>query len=191
MMVINRMSRLFGVPVVALAAASLSPNAGREAGEKFQRVLDEQLRSGEVLTFTEREVNSFFAYEPPPEIPDGISNVRVQILDDRGLIDADVDLRRVRAAGGSEPSFLLRLLLRGERHVRASCRFTSSDGVGVVDVESVTIDRTVLQGPLLDWLLAQYVAPRVPEFQPGEPMPLPKKLKQIRLEKGRAVVARF
>ena len=144
-----------------------------------------------MLTFTQREVNSLFAYEPPPEIPDGITNVRVQIFADRGLVDADVDLHKVQAAGGSEPSFLLQLLLHGERHVRASCRFTSTDGVGVVDVESVIIDRTVLQGPLLDWLLAQYVAPRVPEFQPGEPMLLPKNLKEVRLEKGRAVVQGF
>ena len=190
-MVIDRMKWFLGAPIVALAAASLSPSAGREAGRKFQRVLDEQLRPGEVLTFTQREVNSFFAYEPPPEIPDGITNVRVQIFADRGLIDADVDLQRVTAAGGAEPDFLLLLLLRGERHVRASCRFTSADGVGVVDVESVSIDRTVLQGPLLDWLLAQYVAPRVPEFQPGKPMPLPRKLKQVRLEEGRAVVEGF
>ena len=190
-MLIDRMKWFLGAPIVALAAASLSPDAGREAGRKFQRVLDEQLRSGEVLTFTQREVNSFFAYEPPPEMPEGISNVRVQILEDRGLIDADVDLEKVQAAGGSEPSFLLWLLLRGERHVRASCRFTSADGVGVVDVESVSIDRTVLQGPLLDWVLAQYVAPRVPEFQPGEPMLLPKNLKEVRLEKGRAVVQGF
>ena len=180
---------LVGLTAWALtAAATLSPHAGRTAGEKLQRVMDERLGPSEVLTFTDHEVNSFFAYEPPPEIPDGISNVRVQILEDSGLIDADVDLEKVQAAAGSRPSFLLKLLLHGERHVHASCRFTSADGVGVVEIESVEIDGTVLRGPLLDWIVDQYVVPRVPEFQPGEPMPLPKKLRAVRLEHGRAVV---
>ena len=187
-MTTNLIKWLLVLPGVALVAATLSPRAGRSAAEKLQRIVDEGLRSNEVLTFTEHEVNSFFAYLPPPQIPDGISNVRVRILEDRGVVDADVDFQRVQAAGGSEPSFLIRLLLRGERHVRAHVSFTSADGIGVADVESIDIDGTVLRGRILDWLLDQYVAPRVPEFQPGEPIALPRNLKQIRLAKGRAVV---
>ncbi len=179
---------LFGLAACVLTAATLTPHAGRTAGEKFQRILDERLRPSEVLVFTDQEVNSFFAYEPPPEIPEGIENVRVQILEDSGLIDADVDLQKVQAAAGSRPNFLLGLLLNGERHVRARCRLTSADGVGVVEIESVDIDGRVFRGALLDWIIAQYVVPRVPEFQPGEPMPLPKKLKAVRFENGRAVV---
>ena len=187
-MTTNLIKWLLVLPGVALAAATLSPRAGRSAAEKLQRIVDEGLRPNEVLTFTEHEVNSFFAYAPPPQIPDGISNVRVQILEDRGVVDADVDLQRVQAAGGSEPSFLIRLLLRGERHVRVHVSFTSADGVGVAYVEAIDIDGTVVRGRILDWLLAQYVTPRIPEFKSGEPIPLPKKLKRIRLEKDRAVV---
>ncbi len=179
---------LLGPVVCVLTAATLTPHAGRTAGEKLQRIIDERLRPSEVLIFTEHEVNSFFAYELPPEIPEGINNVRVQILEDSGLIDADVDLQKVQAAAGSRPSLLLGFLLSGKRHVRASCRFTSADGVGVVEIESIDIDGWVFGGSLLDWIIDHYVVPRVPEFQPGEPMPLPKKLKAVGLEEGRAVV---
>ena len=173
---------------VALAAAPLSPDAGRMAREKFHRIVDERLLPNEVLVFTEQEVNSFLAYEPLPEILDGISNVQVRILENRGLIDADVDWHSVQAAGESEPNLLLRTLLQGRRRVQAVCRFTSGDGVGVLEVESVDIGGVVLRGGLLDWLVEEFVTPHLPEFQPAKPMPLPKKLKQVRLEKGRAVV---
>ena len=190
-MAIQPMKWLLVAPVAALAAATLSPHADRAAAEKFHRIVDEQLHPNEVLTFTEYEVNSFFAYEPPPGIPDGISNVRVRILEDRGVVDADVDLQRLQAAGGSEPSLLIRFLLRGERHVRAHVSFTSADGIGVADAESIDIDETTLRGWILDWLLEQYVTPRVPEFKPGEPFALPSNLKEIRLEEGQAVVEGF
>ena len=83
------------------------------------------------------------------------------------------------------------MLLSGEREVRASCHYTSSQGEGRIDVESVEIDGTRISGSILDLLISSYVAPRVPEFELGKPMPLSHNLRQIRLEPGRAVLTSY
>ena len=174
-----------------LVAAATSPEASRTARAKLIRVASKQLRAGETVTLTEDEINSFFRYDPELDIPEGVRDLEVTLEDNRCEVRARVDMSKMQSSGGGDPGLLVRMLLSGERVVRATCRYTSGQGEGLVDLESVEIDGTRISGRVLDWLISSYVAPWIPEFEPGKPMPLPHNLREIRLESGRAVLTSY
>ena len=174
-----------------LLAAAMSPETGRAARAKLIRIMSEKLGDGESVTLTEDEINSLLRYDSELDMPEGVRDVEVSLDNGRGEVRARVDMSKMQQSGGGDPGFLIRMLLSGVREVRATCHYTSGRGEGRIDVESVEIDGTRISGSILDLLISSYVVPRVPEFEPGRPMPLPHNLRQIRLEPGRAVLTSY
>ena len=174
-----------------LLAAAMSPEAGRAARAKLVRITSEKLGAGESVTLTEDEINSLLRYDSELDVPEGVRDLKVSLDNNRGEVRARVDMSRMQSAEGRDLGFLVRMLLSGEREVRASGHYTSSQGEGRIDLESVEIDGKRISGWILDLLISSYVVPWVPEFEPGRPMPLPHNLRQIRLEPGRAVLTSY
>ena len=173
---------------MALVATSLSPTAGRIASEKIDRIAGSLLAPNEILIFTEHDVNSYLTYESPPQIPAGVSNVRVQILPNRAVIDVDVDLREFVLPDTPRPGILLDLLLRGKRHFSLQCTLISADGVGTINVIAIAIDGTTLEGSFLAWFLEEFLTLEMVGVRFGQPILLPKNLDYIRLQSSRVVV---
>ena len=169
----------------------MSPEAGRAARAKLVRITSEKLGAGESVTLTEDEITSLLRYDSEIDIPEGVRDLKISLDNNQAEVRARVDISKMQSRGGGDPGYLVRLLLSGERELRATCRYTSSQGEGRIDVESVEIDGTRISGSILDWLISSYVVPRVPEFEPGKPMPLPHNLREIRLEPGRVVVTSY
>ena len=167
-----------------LLAAAMSPETGRAARAKLIRIMSEKLGAGESVTLTEDEINSLLRYDSELDMPEGVRDVEVSLDNGRGEVRARVDMSKMQQSGGGDPGFLIRMLLSGVREVRATCHYTSGRGEGRIDVESVEIDGTRISGSILDLLISSYVVPRVPEFEPGRPMPLPHNLRQIRARAG-------
>ena len=174
-----------------LLTAAVSPETSRAARVKLVRITSEQLGAGESVTLTEDEINSLLRYDSELDIPEGVRDLEVSLDNNRADVRARVDMSKMQSAGGRDPGFLIRMLLSGEKQVRATCHYTSSQGEGRVDLEWVEIDGTRISGWILDLLISSYVVPRVPEFEPGKPMPLRHNLRQIRLEPGRAVLTSY
>ena len=174
-----------------LLTAAVSPEVGRTARAKLVRVTSEKLGSGESVILTEDEINSLLRYDSELDVPEGVRDLKVSLANNRGELRARVDISKMRSPGGGDPGYLVRLLLSGERELRATCHYTSAQGEGRIDVESVEIDGARISGSILDWLISSYVVPRVPEFEPGRSIPLPHNLRQIRLEPGRAVLTSY
>ena len=57
---------------------------------------------------------------------------------------------------------LLGWLLRGERQVDVVCRYTSSEGEGRVDLESVRISNVPISAGVVNFLIEEVVQPRYP-----------------------------
>lgn len=180
-------SPLAVVPL-ATAAAPASRQEGMAAYEKLIRVVTAKMESAETLAFSEAEVNALIEHDPGRQVPDGVRDLRTRILDGAAVAEGYFDLVKLGRRGGASPGLLWSFLLRGERHIEAKCRFTSANGFGTVEVESVRIDGLTISGSMLDWLVANYVNPRLPDFQLGKPFALPHGLREIRLEPQRAVV---
>jgi hypothetical protein len=174
-----------------LLAAAMSPETGRAARDKLDRISSEKLGKGESVILTADEINSFLRYDSEVDIPEGVDDLEVSLDNDRGEVRARIDMSKMQAPAGGSAGFLIQMLLSGERNVRAICHYTSGQGEGSIVVESVEIDGTRISGSILDLLISSYVVPKVPEFEPGRPMPLPHNLREIRLEPGRAVVTSY
>lgn len=173
---------------MVLVATSLSPTAGRIVSEKINRIIGNHLAPNEILVFTEHDVNSYLAYESPPQIPKGVSNIRVQILPSRAVIDADVDFQELVVSDAPSPGIFLDLLLRGKRHFNVQCALSSSDGVFTVDVIAIEVDGATLEGPLLAWFLDKFLTLETVGVRFGQPIFLPKNLDYIRLQSSRVMV---
>ena len=110
--------------------ASLVPQPGARAPQP----------AGRSTVVSEREVNSYLAFEAGPQIPVGITGPRIAILGDRRLAaTALVDLDAVRAHHKSSGWFDPVNLLSGRLPVAVSGRLQTADGVARFDLESASI----------------------------------------------------
>jgi hypothetical protein len=174
---------------VALLAESRS--ASLVASEKLERIRSENLDPGEMLTLSENELNSFLRFDYAEEIPEGVRDLHVTLQQDYGVAEAFVDLEKLPAVKSSTIAFLGARLFRGERKLRARCRFVSANGQGKVDVEEVELDGQVLPDFLVDYLIESTVQPHLPDFETGKPFALANNLRQIRLEPANVAVVSY
>ncbi len=173
----------------ALLAASRA--ASLVATQKIERISAEKLKPGETVTLSEDELNSYIQYDYAEEIPEGIRDLHVTLLKDHGVADALVDLEKLPSIKGSALAAMGARLFRGERKLRATCRFVSADGNGKVEVDKVEVDGQVLPDFLVEYLIASTVQPHLPNFEVGKPFPLANNLRQIRLEPANVAVVSY
>jgi len=95
-----------------------------------------------------------------------------------------------KAAQGEEPGMLLAFLLRGKKRVEVVARWRSGAGKGQADIEQVKIGGIPVSAAVVTFLIENVVQPRYPEAVVGRPVELGYGLREIRIERGRAVVAR-
>jgi hypothetical protein len=172
---------------VLLVLAVLSPANSRSAKEKFDGFVAGRVPPGTAVVFTEDEINSYLRYDYASEMPPGLSDPHIRFEPDRVVGDVLVDFVEWRSATGVQPNWLLSWLLRGKRRVDVTARFTSWEGNGQVDLESVEIEGVPISASAVRFLIENVVQPRYPEAVVGRPVPLGYRLKQVRIEPGRAV----
>jgi hypothetical protein len=140
---------------------------------------------------TEREVNSYLAYDAGSQIPVGITGPRITILDDRRLAaTALVDLDAVRAHHKSAGWFDPMNFLSGRLPVAVSGRLQTADGLAKFDLESASVSNIPIPRTLLQELVSYYS--RTPQNPRGlnldDSFVLPARIRQIDVRLGEAVV---
>lgn len=168
-------------------AAALSPEAGSTAEAKLDRIMEDELGPGETVELSEDEINSYLRYNYAAELPDGVRDLAVRFEPEIGVVTGYADFSRLSAEGDS-PGRLLLMMLRGERKFEARVRYIGVRGMARVDIDSFLVDGRDMSGPLLDWLVNAFVAPRMEGFALGSPTPLSHNLEEVRLEKQRALI---
>jgi hypothetical protein len=174
-----------------VALLAQSREASLTAAEKLERITSEKLEQGETVTLSESELNSYIRYDYASEIPSGVRDLAVTLVKDHGVAEAFVDFEKLPAVKGSLVATLGARLFRGEKKLRARCRFISANGQGTIEVDSVEVDNQPLPDFLVDWLIASTVQPHLPDFEAGKPFPLANNLRQIRLEPANVVVVSY
>jgi hypothetical protein len=170
--------------VVLLA---VSPEESQSAAVKLDRISLGEMDPGERITLTQSEINSFLAYDYAGLIPEGIRNLHVELESDTGIVSGRADFSQLGEAQDAATRLLL-MMLRGEHEFVARVRYVSAGGQARADVDSFQLDGRELKGPILDWIVQNYVATDLEGFALGQPAPLGNNLEQIRLEAGQAIV---
>ena len=189
--------RHYAAPLLVIllleATAMSSPPAvsldlAQSARRKVERIENEQLRSGEEVVLSEDEINSLLQYEYAAQIPNGVRDPRVQLLDQQAVIHSYIDVAKLQSSSDGSVG-LWGMLFGGERELKAVCRPISSGGRAKVEVESIELSGSGISGSALEWLLSVTVGQS--DSGPANHLLLPKNLRELRLEKGRAIVVAY
>jgi hypothetical protein len=172
---------------VLLAGVPISPESSRSAQQKLELIEKQQAPSGARIVFSQDEINSYLRYDFAPEIPPGVTDPFIRLEAGRVIGRAMVDFAEWQAANGESPGPLIGWMLRGRRQVEVTCRYTSRDGTGQVEVESVRIGDVPIAPSVVTFLIEHVVQPRYPAAVVGRPAPIGYNLREVRIEPGRAV----
>jgi hypothetical protein len=163
-----------------LARIANAAKAPRAPGTTLQRT-----------SFSEQEINAYFAHHGDDVLPPGIAEPRAD-LEDRGriVVRALVDLDAVARA--HERSVLDPLAyLHGSLEVVAAGTIAGDDGRGVIRFESATVADVAVPKTVAQELLRFYT--RTPErprgFEFDKPFPLPARLQSVTAERGSITVS--
>jgi hypothetical protein len=140
---------------------------------------------------TQNEVNAYLAYDAATDLPAGVVNPSVSILD-KGRLSATaiVDLDTVRKA--SRPAGMLDPMsyLTGRLPITATGVLTTSNGVGRFELESATIGGVPVPKVVLQQIVSYYS--RTPEHPGGvgldDSFALPARIREIQVQRGQAII---
>jgi hypothetical protein len=140
---------------------------------------------------TENEVNAYLAYDATEGLPAGVVEPSVTILGTGRLSGrAVVDLDAVRKQKNPSSLFDPVRFLGGRLPITATGALITSNGVGRFQLESAAIGGLPVPKTVLQEILSYYS--RTPQSPAGinldDPFPLPARIREIRVERGQAVV---
>ena len=159
--------------VALLLAAVVWGDAGeyQRAKQKLDNI--ERMPRGSQVTLTASELNAYMLGEIPRVAgPGAVSNARLQLGDNSGVVQARVNFLRLQQNTGRRPGWLMRMMLDGERDVAVAAHIRSSEGTATVWVDRVDVSGVPVSGPALDFLMQVFIAPEFPYVKIGEPFPL-------------------
>lgn len=188
---------LCAIGAVALSGAGQALTQ-RDA-DSLQRKLDAVIARGALepptakslrTTVTDREVNAYFKFQGAQQLPVGVVNPNVQILDlgrVTGVITVNLDAVRLsKERGWTDPI----AYMSGTMEVHVVGVLHAANGKGTFDLESATLGAVPLPKALLQTLVSFYT--RTPEspngFSLDQPFELPQRIRQVDLQRGSAVI---
>jgi hypothetical protein len=170
---------------LALAAVPLAPSTSPDyqaVVHKFSLIEHDRLKPGSRVVLTPAELNAYARQEIAEVAPDGVREPRLELGPGTATAHALIDFGRLRRAEGKPPGRIMAYLLDGERPVAISARIRSSDGTATVDVQQVEISGVVIEGPMLDFLIRNYVMEAYPNAKVGEPFALGHRIERLEVQ---------
>jgi hypothetical protein len=164
----------------------LSPEAASAAATKI-RAIETGLRSGEsfgTVTLSEEEINSYLQYQLGPELPPGISNIRIKLEDGRPRGTATVNFDELRIGDSSMAGPLLGMILKGSHTVGFDGRLSSARGVANFQTDEVTVDDKKLPPAAVQFLYDHYLQNRFPDVALNAPFRLPPAVEKLSVGSG-------
>lgn len=156
--------------------------------------IERRLRSGrppsrDTVVVTEKQLNSYVNLSLAQKVPEGVSELRVRLLDGAFGASAIVDLDRVKSKVPPGASGML-AFLSGAVPVELRARLVAVDGTGRIEVEEASVGGVGLPPALVAQLvsLSTRNAKRPQGFDLLAPFPLAWKARSVRLAPGRALV---
>jgi len=155
---------------------------------KFDLIERGGIPPGTLLTFEERELNTFLQKKAKEVIPDGLREPHLTLSEGRVTGKAYVDFVKMRHAQGEDMNWLMTSLLKGEYPIRVEGRVASGNGNARVDLDIVQVGGASLKGRALDMLIRTFVLPLYPNAKVGSQFELGYNVDRIQLKQGMAQV---
>jgi hypothetical protein len=168
--------------VTAALAATLLSGASPEylsVVRKFSLIEQDRLKPGSRVTLTPQELNAYARQESAEAAPGAVRNPRLDLGAGTATASALIDFGKLRRAEGKSPGWIMSHLLDGERPVTIIARIRSADGTATVDVESVEISGITIEGPMLDFLINNYLIAAYPDAKVGQPFDLGHRIERL------------
>ena len=164
-------------------------------GKKVQVILESAVAPATAAkplrtSFSERELNAYLKANAAEELPPGVKQAQVTLLDagkvdTRALVDLDA-VRTSETRGWLDPLAYVTGLLE----VRTIGTFRGANGKGVFTFESATVGGMPVPRTVMQELVAFYT--RTPETPKGilldQPFDLPARIRAVELRRGAATV---
>jgi hypothetical protein len=191
---------LCALSVVALCAADQAlPPLVKADADRLEKKLAIILERGALTgpqgkalrtTVTDREVNAYFKFQGAEQLPVGVVNPNIGILEAgrlTGVVTVDLDaVRKSKERAWSDPL----AYITGVLDLRVTGRLSATNGKGVFQLESVTLGGVPLAKAILQEVVYFYT--RTPESPAGfnfdQPFDLPQRVRQVDLQRGSAVI---
>jgi hypothetical protein len=179
---------------VVFAADPISRRDAARLQAKLDRISKNSTLAGTTANrteITETELNSYLRYEMADQIPAGVTDPWVSILDEGRLSGkATVDLARVGQSRKSSGTLDPFSLLTGALPVGMTGVLRTKNGVGTFALESASVSGV----PVPTWMLQEIVtyysksasAPQGVSIE--KPFALPSGIREIELARGQAIV---
>jgi hypothetical protein len=170
------------VPAMLLTAAALFSGASPEylsVVRKFSLIEQDRLKPGSRVTLTPQELNAYAQEEIAEAAPGAVRNTRLTLGSGTATASALIDFGKLRRAEGKSPGWIMSHLLDGERPVTIIARIRSADRTATVDVQSVEISGVTIEGPMLDFLIRNYLMAAYPEAKVGQPFDLGHRIERL------------
>ena len=158
--------------------------------ENASRATDDSETETAVVKLPEREVNAYLRFQGAAQFPPGVTDPWVSMRGEgRVSAAATVDLDAVRYVRERELWDPLRYV-GGRGGVIAQGTFHTGEGVGLLEIESVTVGGVPMPTAVLRELVRYYSRSesRPEGFDPSEPFPLPYRIREVFVGEGRAVI---
>jgi hypothetical protein len=196
--------RVIGASVVMMLVLARAPIGGagvskQQADSFAQKIalieqhgdLPARSRAARRTPVSESEVNSWFAYRAAPVLPEGVTQPKITIVDDRRVIgNATVDLDAVSKSRASGRLFDVWNLIGGQVPVTVSGTLHAEDGRARFDMQDAEIAGIPVPRRVVQELVDYYS--RTPDHPKGVRLDsyfeLPAGIRQIDLSPGAAVV---
>jgi hypothetical protein len=186
---------LVAAGIVSAGQQSLTRGEADSLQRKLATVLERGAKAGPAgrpvrTTVTDREVNAYLKFQGAEQLPVGVVNPTITILDvTRVAGTASVNLDAVRLAkvrAWSDPL----AWVTGVLEIRVVAKVRASNGKGTLELETATLGGVPIPKLLLQEVVSYYS--RTPESPSGfnldQPFALPQRIRHVELQRGSAVI---
>ena len=195
---------LVGVVCATVVALSFATQAAYQAGSSSsaidgERLLDKLIEisanasaktAARPVIIYQREINAYLRFQAASEFPEGVTDPDVALRSGGAVsLGATVDLSVIRDARARGPLDPLRYL-GGRLPVSANGLVRTLNGIGRVDIESVSIGGVPMPSSVLSELVRYYSrSDQNPDgIDVSEPLELPYGVTELRIEHEQVVV---
>jgi len=190
------MVALFAVGAVTLTAGQgLTKRDADSFDRKLAAVLERGAPAGAAgrslrTTITEAEVNAYLKFQGAAQLPVGVVNPSLSILDTARVgASATVDLDAVRKSQDRTWTDPL-AYVSGLVEIRVVGKLRAANGSGTLELESATLGGVPIPKALLQEVVSYYsrTAETPAGFNLDHPFSLPQRIRHVELQRGSAVI---